>query len=427
MQLARAYSDVIVGISYVWEGRPIKADEFLQPVIEQAERDSGRRGMIAAMFAGPLAAVAFERDQLARARALLANRLDVIDRVGLPDSVLLAYRTVGDLALAEGDERRAFDAFDALRVLGESRRLPRMVVLSLAEQARIHATHSRPETATALLAQLDALAGIFESYELRPFQRYYQLKTAIARTYVALAAFDDARAEQSLRQAASLAAQLNRGREAIMVMALQAVVMHGQGKREARARLIEARGLASLNGFERLLQDLHPRIAEILDDGTPHPPPLRPLRSTRTARPVGNRSRRRAADREGNRGPAAAGQRPVEQADRTLDGHQRRDREVAPEKPVRQAERRHPQARGGPRAPARSGQLASGHAYWSMPEITISTRRFYALPCAMSLDAIGRLSPKPSAASRFLEKPFSPEEAKPDLRANHEYLRVKYR
>ena len=33
--------------------------------------------------------------------------------------------------------------------------------------------------------------------------------------------------------------------------------------------MIEARDLASLNGLERLVQDLHPRIAEILDDGPP--------------------------------------------------------------------------------------------------------------------------------------------------------------
>jgi len=266
IRLPRAFSSVIAGISYIWEGRPIKADAVLQPALEAAERDSGRRSTISAMLAGALAAVAFERDQLARARALLANRLDVIDRVGLPDAVLLAYRTLGALALAEGDERRALDVFDGLRVLGETRRMPRLVLLSLAEQARIHATRSRPETAAAKIAQLEALAPEFERHEFRPFEPYYRMKVALARTYVALATHDVALAERALREAESLALALNRGRDAIMVKALQAVVMHRNRMREARAKLIEARDLASINGLERLVTDLHPLIDEILGE-----------------------------------------------------------------------------------------------------------------------------------------------------------------
>lgn len=271
MHLAQAFANVIVGLTYLWEGRPIKADEALQPALEIAERDAGRRSPIAAMLAGALAAVAFERDQLARSRALLANRLDVIDRVGLPDTVLLAYRTLGDLALANGEERRAFDIFDGLRALGAARRMPRLVLLSLVEQARIHATRARPETASALIAQVEALAPEFERHELTPFQPYYRMKSALAQTYVALATFDTARAERCLAEAAPLAQQINRGRDVIVIKALQAVTLHRQRQREARAKLIEARDLARLNGLERLVNDLHPLVDEILGETPPRP------------------------------------------------------------------------------------------------------------------------------------------------------------
>lgn len=271
MNLPRAFADVISGLTHLWEGRPIRADAVLEPALEAAERDAGRRSPIAVMIAGALAAAAFERDQLARARALLANRLDVIDRVGLPDTVLLAYRTLGDLAHAEGDERRALDVFDGLRVLGEARHMPRLVLLGLAEQARIHATRSRPETAAAMIAQIEALAPEFERHAFRTFQPYYLMKTALARTYVALATHDEARAERALREAEPHALALNRGRDAIMIKALQAVVMHRSRMSEARVKLREARDLASINGLERLITDLHPLIDEILGESAARP------------------------------------------------------------------------------------------------------------------------------------------------------------
>lgn len=282
MQMARAFADVLLGLTYLWEGRPIKADGVLQPALDQAERESGRRGVIAAMSAGALAAVAFERDQTARARALLANRLDVVDRVGLPDSVLLAYRTLSELALNDGDERRALDVLEGLRALGESRRMPRMVLLSLGEQVRIHATRSRPETATALYAQIDAMERTFEARELQPFLGYYRMKAAIAAAYAALSAQDDERAARSLTSAGDLARQLNRGRESIMVLGLQALLMHRARRRDAQARLREASELASLHGYGRLIRDLHPQIVELLDGAAPSAPPASAARPARS-------------------------------------------------------------------------------------------------------------------------------------------------
>ena len=269
MKMAAAYSDVMVGLSYLWEGRPARADELLQLAMEQAERDAGRRSVIAAMLAAVLSGAALERDQPARARALLANRLDVIDRIGTPDAILVAYRTLSDLALAEGDQRRALDALGALRELGERRRIPRMAVISLGEQIRIHAIGSRPETAMALLAQLESVVEQFERPELLPLQPYCRMKESIARAYAAMAAFDDAKAEVALQTAAGLAESIRRGREIIIVKALQAVLMHRRRLPAARAKLQEARDLASINGLERLIGEVHPLTAEILGEADP--------------------------------------------------------------------------------------------------------------------------------------------------------------
>ncbi|HQR19262.1 MAG TPA: LuxR C-terminal-related transcriptional regulator [Burkholderiaceae bacterium] len=275
MLLVRAYVEVTIALTHMWEARPARAEALLQPGLERAEREAGRRSVIASMLAGVLSGAVFERDQPARARALLANRVDVIDRVGTPDAILIAYRTLADLALADGDERRALDALGALRELGERRSIPRMAVLSLAEQVRIHAVGSRPETAAALLAQLEAVVQQFKRPELAPLQRYAQLKEAIARAYAAIAGFDDARAGQSLRRAAELASALKRGREVLMIRGLQAVLMHRQRDPGARARLQEVRDLAAIDGLERLVHDLHPLTAQILGEQTSRDTPKR--------------------------------------------------------------------------------------------------------------------------------------------------------
>ena len=56
----------------------------------------------------------------------------------------------------------------------------------------------------ALLAQLESVVEQFEQPELLPLQPYCRMKESIARAYVAMAAFDDTKAEVALQTAAAL-------------------------------------------------------------------------------------------------------------------------------------------------------------------------------------------------------------------------------
>ena len=109
------------------------------------------------MLASLLAAALWERDQPDEAGALLANRLDVLERSGLPEAVLLGYRTMARIAAAEGAEHRALELLGALHAVGVARRLPRLRIASLVDQVRLHARRFRPETCRDLCAQIDAL------------------------------------------------------------------------------------------------------------------------------------------------------------------------------------------------------------------------------------------------------------------------------
>src|SRR5207253_803732 len=115
------------------------------------------RSPLAAMLAALLAAALWERDQGGEAQALLANRLDVLERSGIADCVTLAYRALARMAIASQNENRALELLGALDAVGMSRRLPRLRVASLTEQVRLHAARYRSETCRDLCRQIDAL------------------------------------------------------------------------------------------------------------------------------------------------------------------------------------------------------------------------------------------------------------------------------
>ena len=153
--LAR-WSEFIIGLSYLWEGQVLLAERILRPALLQADADLGRRNPFSSMLAALLAAALWVRGQPREAELALANRLDVLERSGLPDAVLLAFRTLSRIA-AERSEARALDLLEALNAVGERRAMPRLQVVSLAEQILLHARRYRAETCRGLLARIDAL------------------------------------------------------------------------------------------------------------------------------------------------------------------------------------------------------------------------------------------------------------------------------
>lgn len=274
LRLALALSRTMIGVSHLWDGNAYRAEATLRPALIDAERSAGRRGTIAALYAAVLAGAFLERDQPEAAQALLAYRLDVIERVGLPDVILSAYRTLAYAALAEGDERRALDVLDSLHALAESRRLPRLTMYCLAEQVRIHSLHARNETVGHLIHRLELLEPRFAEHDYRPFQLQYQLAIAIARGYAALGRGDLDAAEQALASADLLAAQTHRGRDALTVKVLRAVAGWKKNSASALPLLSEALGLAAIGGNARLLADTHPWAVRMAIELNLQPPSI---------------------------------------------------------------------------------------------------------------------------------------------------------
>ena len=212
-----------------------------------------------------LAAALLQTGHADAARALLANRLDVVERFGFPDNVLMAYLHAGARnALRREDIRGAHaGAGPSSMRLGVRRKLPRLRVHALAERIRIHAFDRCSETVGHLLAALDELIASFDEGDLLPWRSHVRLMASIAHTHAAIARGTLDEADRALDDAASLAKSLSRGRDARTVMALRAVVAYERSGERAQPLLREALHLARIAGDAGFLAQVHPIAADM--------------------------------------------------------------------------------------------------------------------------------------------------------------------
>ena len=255
------WGDHILGLSYMWEGQLGLAEEVLRPALASAESDLGRRHPLTCMFAVLCAALSYEADRVDEARALLANRLDVLERGGTPDIVLLAYRTAARIAAAQGGEHRALDLLEAMYAMGLSRRLPRLCIASIADQVRIHAGRYRAQTCAALTRRIDEIVESEAARHGPLWRQSAALLAGLAHADEAIAARSYQQAADRLADTAKVAEAMKLGRYRIEIMALRAFALEQTGV-DGSALLNEAMNLAQTFHLTRTLADAHPALAD---------------------------------------------------------------------------------------------------------------------------------------------------------------------
>lgn len=285
LRLAAGLGQMLVGLSHLWDGDAYRAEAVLRPALALAERDEGRRSLRACLLAAPLAQALLQRDQPEAARALLADRVDVLERGGFADTLWCTYRTLSRIALGHGDERRALAVLDDLCALAERRRLPRLRLYALCEQVRIHALRGRIETIAALMESVAQLAPVFGQAPMRWFLPQYRVAVAIAAAHAAIARRDFADAERQLTTADELAGQLRRGHDMLTIKVLRAIVARQGDAEHALPLLAEALSLAQLSGHERLLANAPASATELVEELRATPAGRQLLGASSTPRP----------------------------------------------------------------------------------------------------------------------------------------------
>ncbi|MFI8748199.1 LuxR C-terminal-related transcriptional regulator [Pseudomonas sp. NPDC077186] len=255
----RGFAEWVIGASYLWEGRMLPAAESLRRTLQQAEHDIGRRSTVATFLASSLAAVLLESNELDEAATILANRLDVIERLASPDAIVFGFVTAARLASLNGQAHRSHDLLEALYALGDEREVPRFQVVSLGEQIRLHALQGRVDTCQVLWQRLEeVIPPCFHDPDslLAPELR---LHVGVARAYVLLAQRGWAELLAVAAELHELASRVRRGRELVQALLFKALALRETG-RDGQASLQEAHSLASEYGMRRVLLDTHPLL-----------------------------------------------------------------------------------------------------------------------------------------------------------------------
>jgi LuxR family maltose regulon positive regulatory protein len=259
--LEEIWRDFKTVLSYLWEGRPALAEQIARPKHSKWEAEVGRRGSWAALIGSVLAGACWQQDRRSDAKALLAGRLDVIEQGVAYGGVKYAYRTLAQMAVSEGDEQRAHAYLETMAAVGERRGIVRLFATSLAERVRLHAARKRPGQAAVVLAQFAGVVGRSGISDLLAPQIHLDLE--MARAYVAVAAGDPAAAGAHLASATELATRLNRGYEAVQILALQALLAEGAGA-SPEALLTEALSRAESGGLVRVFADTLPEVVDLV-------------------------------------------------------------------------------------------------------------------------------------------------------------------
>ena len=118
------FAEFFAGLSYLLDARPETAVRGLEPALARADTAFGRRSPPASLLAAGLSAALWDQDKPDAAEAVLADRLDVIERTSVPEAVALAYLTLARVALDRKDLGRVQDLLDGLYALGVQRRQP---------------------------------------------------------------------------------------------------------------------------------------------------------------------------------------------------------------------------------------------------------------------------------------------------------------
>ncbi|WP_448680665.1 LuxR C-terminal-related transcriptional regulator [Pseudomonas nicosulfuronedens] len=280
----QGFAEWVIGVTYLWEGRMLPALESLRSTLHRAEQDIGRRSSVAALLACPLAAVLLERNELDEAATVLANRLDVIERLASPDAIVLGFVTAARLAGLQGQVHRNSDLLEALHALGEERRIPRFCIVSLGEQIRLHALQGRVDTCQVLWRRLEGVIPPCIDDPDSLLGPELRLHVGIAQAYMALAKLDWLALQAGAEALHELASRLQRGRERIQALLFKALALR-EGGGDGQASLQEAHSLAEEYGMRRILADTHPLLAR-WQQSMASPQPVPPAPRAPKAEPV---------------------------------------------------------------------------------------------------------------------------------------------
>lgn len=260
------FAEFGIGLTHLWEGQFRTAEQYLRPALTRSELALGRRNPVCCMMAAVLAAALWEMGGSDEPQSVLSYRLDVLEKAGLPEAIMLAYKTLSRLAMEAGNEPHAHEYLDAMLVLGETRGMPRLKIASVCEQIRLHARADRQEAVARLHRKLAAMCGELGLDNSSVMSQWVRLHRSRALAYQALMLRDWSEAIEHLAVSGACAERMGLARDSVEIQLLRAVALKSSSKEDVSSLLKESLSLARASGMVRTLLDTHPYATHALKE-----------------------------------------------------------------------------------------------------------------------------------------------------------------
>ncbi|MGH8783827.1 MAG: LuxR C-terminal-related transcriptional regulator [Cupriavidus necator] len=147
----------MVGFSYALEGQMLRVERICRDILYEAGQRDETGAEPAYFSTALLGEVLYEHNDTEGAIRLLEARVDVLERVSIPDSVLKVLTVLSAAHWAAGHRLDALAYLDRLEEYASQLGLDRLLAHALGQRASRHLESGELDAADACLARLDAI------------------------------------------------------------------------------------------------------------------------------------------------------------------------------------------------------------------------------------------------------------------------------
>jgi LuxR family maltose regulon positive regulatory protein len=256
----------LVGLSYALEGKMTQAERIFRAVAAEAEQ--GGKACVDALYLALslLTDVLYELNDARQARALLEDKVGMLERIAMPDAVLRVYRVLAAANWQAGNPAAAFAHVERLQDYATRNRLDRLLAHGLADEVHFRLLLGELTAAEAALARLNAIEARHAS---APSGAPDEISEVAQRSRIRLATtlghFDAAAAQLAIVIAQS--EERGRQRTVAHLLVKSAAVDARLGRYgPARQKLLDALRRGHRLGLQRSLIDADPSARTMMGE-----------------------------------------------------------------------------------------------------------------------------------------------------------------
>ncbi|WP_167760144.1 LuxR C-terminal-related transcriptional regulator [Paraburkholderia pallida] len=266
------FSRCMMGMSYAIEGRFLQVERICRDVLAEADRRGNEAVEAACIASALMGEVLYEFNELDAAKQLLEERIDVLERTSIPDSVLRVLKVLSAVQWMAGHQLDAFAWLERLEEYGAKYRLDRLLAHSLADQLQRHLQCGQHRQAEAALVRLETLgAGIDPS--CRGTRAQIAVQASRGRILWSIAEGNDERASAEIDKLGDVCDAHGWQRDAAHFQLLGAVVDQRRGQAEkARQAAVGALRRGHRLGLTRSMLDVGPEVLDLIVNAAPADP-----------------------------------------------------------------------------------------------------------------------------------------------------------